>query len=83
MLEIHAGVEAEDDLGARFVDCFVKAADDAGLPDDPAFRAALRSYMQWAVSEVMSYSPKGSSVSPGLPVPQWSWDGLQAGPTTP
>jgi hemoglobin len=77
MLHIHAGTDAEEDLGGRFVQCFVKAADDAGLPDDPDFRRALRSYMEWAVSDVMSYAPRGSSVPPGLPVPRWSWDGLQ------
>src|SRR6201999_1881273 len=30
------------DLGRRFVQCFVLAADAAGLPADPEFRAALR-----------------------------------------
>jgi hemoglobin len=77
MLGIHANTGAEDDLGARFVTCFVQAADDAGLPADPEFRAALRAYMEWAVSEVLSYSPHDAKVPSGLPVPRWSWDGLQ------
>lgn len=77
MLGIHAGQGAEDDLGGRFVRCFVQAADDAGLPEDTDFRTALRSYMQWAVREVLSYSPHDSQVASGLPVPRWSWDGLQ------
>jgi hemoglobin len=68
---------AEEDLGRRF-DCFVQAIDDADLPDDPDFRAALRSYMEWAVGEVMAYSPRGSQVAPDLPIPHWSWDGRQA-----
>lgn len=76
VLAIHAGMNAEDDLGERFVRCFVQAADDADLPADPEFRTALRSYMQWAVGEVMSYSPSGSRVPVGLTVPRWSWDGL-------
>jgi hemoglobin len=78
MLAIHAGQGAEADLGARFVRCFVQAADDAGLPDDPEFRAALRSYMEWAVRNVLDYSPPGSEVPPNLAAPRWSWDGLQA-----
>src|SRR6266567_8658485 len=45
MLGIHAGQGAGEDLGARFVACFVQAADDAGLPADPDFRAAFRAYM--------------------------------------
>lgn len=77
MLGIHAGQGASEDLGARFVACFVQAADDAGLPDDPEFRASLRAYMEWAVGEVLSYSPKGTQVQAGLPVPRWGWNGLE------
>jgi hemoglobin len=77
MLGIHAGQGAELDLGDRFVTCFVQAADDAGLPGDADFREGLRSYMTWAVSEVLSYSPRDSPVPSELPVPRWSWSGLQ------
>ena len=77
MLGIHAGQGAEADLGERFVSCFVRAADDAGLPDDPRFRAGLRAYMEWAVDEVLAYSPQGSRVPDALPLPRWSWDGLE------
>jgi hemoglobin len=75
MLEMHAGTGAQDDLGPRFVDCFVNAADDAQLPEDPEFRAALRAYMEWASAEVMSYSPPGSTVPADVRVPRWGWDG--------
>ena len=76
MLEMHARMGAEPGLGDRFTACFVGAADDAGLPADPGFRAALRAYMEWAVSDVLAYDPPGSRVPPGLAVPRWSWDGL-------
>ena len=55
MLRLHAGNGDLTDLGRRFLHCFVQAQDDAGLPDDPEFRAALRAYMVWAVDEVLSY----------------------------
>jgi hemoglobin len=67
MLGIHAGQGAEADLGERFVTCFVQAADNAGLPDDPDLRAILWAYMTWAVSEVMSYAPRDSQVPAELP----------------
>jgi hemoglobin len=67
------------DLRRRFVDCFVRAAADAGLPEDPEFRAVLRAYMQWAVEEVLSYSPPEATVPVGLAMPQWSWEGLRTG----
>ncbi len=78
LLQMHAGNGDMTDLGRRFVDCFVQAADDAGLPGDRQFRAALRAYMEWAVADVLVYSPQGSVVPPGACVPRWSWDGLQA-----
>jgi hemoglobin len=77
MLGIHAGEGAPDDMGDRFEACFVQAMDDAGLPDDPELRAAMRAYMHWATREVNSYSPPGARVEPDLPMPRWSWDGLQ------
>jgi hemoglobin len=76
MLAIHANQGADDDFGERFVACFVKAADDARLPDDPGFRDALRSYMEWAVRDVLQYSPHDARVPDRLPVPRWTWDGL-------
>ena len=80
MLGLHAGTGAESDMGDRFVECFVKAADDVGLPDDPDFRRELRSYMEWAVSQVMAISPVGATVPANLSVPRWSWGGLQPVP---
>jgi len=77
MLRLHAGEEVEDDLGSRFVACFVQAAEDAGLPADPDLRAGLRAYMEWAVGEVLTYSPRDSTVPDGLLMPRWGWDGLE------
>jgi hemoglobin len=76
MLAIHAGKGAGDDYGERFVGCFMKALDDARWPNDPGLRASLRSYMEWAVREVLACSPAGSQVPSGREVPRWSWDGL-------
>lgn len=77
LLAIHAGQGMDEDLGARFVQCFVRAADDAGLADDPDFRRSLRAYMEWAVRDVLAYSPWGATVPEDLAVPRWSWDGLE------
>jgi hemoglobin len=76
MLHLHAGNGVMSDLGRRFVECFALAADDAGLPADPLFRAVLHAYMEWAVAEVLSY-PEREDVPYGAAMPRWSWDGLQ------
>jgi hemoglobin len=77
LLHMHSGNGDMGDLGRRFVDCFVAAMDDAGLPDEPAFRAALHEYMEWAVADVLAYSAVGTVVPGGVPMPHWSWDGLE------
>ena len=71
MLTMHSETGPMDDLGRRFVACFVQAMDDAGLPGDADFRAAMRAYMEWSVREVLVYAPHGSRVPPALPVPRW------------
>lgn len=75
MLEIHARQGTGDGWGERFVTCFMQAADDVGLPEDPEFRAALRAYMESAAEEVVSYAPAEAEVPRNLPVPRWSWNG--------
>ena len=76
VLQLHAGNGNMDDLGRRFVECFVEAADDAKLPADPELRAALRAYMVWAVGEVLSYPEQDAKIPTGLSMPRWTWDGL-------
>jgi hemoglobin len=76
LLRMHAGNGDMGDLGERFLDCFDRAADDAELPADPDFRAALHAYMRWAVDEVLSYSAKDAVVVPVAAMPRWGWEGL-------
>ena len=72
---MHAGNGDMSDLGTRFVDCFVRALDDAELPEDPEFREAMRGYMRWAVDNVLAHEEK-EDVGPELAMPRWGWDGL-------
>ena len=73
LMRMHSGNGDISDLGRRFVACFVAAMDDADLPADPEFRAAMRAYMVAAVDEVLSY---GDTEPPrGLAMPHWTWDG--------
>jgi hemoglobin len=82
VLHLHSGHGDMSDLGRRFVECFVGAMDDAGFPTDAEFRAALRSYMEWAVDDVLLYSAVDSTVPSGTPMPKWSWGGLQSDPAS-
>jgi hemoglobin len=77
VLQLHSGNGDMSDLGERFLRCFDRAVDDAGLPADPDFRDALHAYMRWAVDDVLSYCAEDAVVPRGAAVPRWGWDGLQ------
>ena len=79
VLRLHAGNGDMTDLGRRFVACFVAAADDAGLPDNAEFRAALSAYMEWAVGQVLAYESPDALIPVGRTLPRWDWDGLVVG----
>jgi hemoglobin len=74
---LHSGNGDMSDLGRRFAACFMLAADDAGWPDDAAFRAAIGSYIESQVDEVALSHPHDTAIPADLPVPHWSWDGAQ------
>jgi hemoglobin len=78
VLTLHCGNGDMGDLPDRFLQCFVLALDDAGLPTDPEFREAMEAYMRWAVDNVMAYSAVGAVVPSGVAMPRWGWDGPQA-----
>lgn len=77
VLRLHSGNGEIDDLGRRFLACFLLALDDAGVPDDPELRGCLHAYMAWAVGEVLVVSlVNADDVPDGAAVPRWTWDGL-------
>jgi hemoglobin len=76
MLRIHANNGSGNDFEERFLACFMAALDDVGVSEEPDLRAALSSYIQWSLADVLHYAPPDAVVSDGLGVPRWSWDGL-------
>ena len=57
----------------RFASLMSLAADDAELPADPEFRAALVGYLEWGTRLAMSNSQPGADVVQQAPVPHWGW----------
>jgi hemoglobin len=49
------------------------AADDAALPNDPEYRAALVSYLEWGTRLATYNSQPGADVVEAAPVPKWGW----------
>ena len=73
MLAHHRGLAITPDDRRRFAYLLSVAADDAGLPADPEFRAAFMGYVEWGSRLALSNSQPDASVVEHAPVPRWGW----------
>lgn len=73
MLGKHRGLEITPEQRLRFVTLLSQAADEADLPDDPEFRAAIMGYAEWGTRLALLNSKPGADVVPHAPVPHWGW----------
>ena len=73
MLAHHRNLGITPEQRLRFVTLMSRAADDADLPSDPEFRAALVGYLEWGTRLAMHNSQPGARVVEHAPVPRWGW----------
>jgi hemoglobin len=64
------GITAEQRF--RFASLMSLAADDAGLPDDPEFRAAFVGYLEWG-TRLALHNANSADAAAEAPVPRWGW----------
>jgi hemoglobin len=78
VVRLHSGNGEHEDMNDRAIDCFDAALTDVALTEDP-LRTVLHDYFAWATTTTMyRYHRSADDVPAGLPMPRWSWDGLQA-----
>ena len=73
MLGRHRGLAITPEQRLAFVTLLSRAADDAGLPADPEFRAAIMGYAEWGTRLAVHNSQPGVEVVQHAPVPRWGW----------
>ena len=73
MLAKHRGLEITSQQRLRFVTLLSRAADVAGLPDDPEFRAAIMGYAEWGTRLAVENSATDAKPVEHAPVPRWGW----------
>jgi hemoglobin len=73
MLAHHRGLGITAEQRHRFAATMSLAADDAALPDDPEFRAALVGYLEWGTRLALLNSQPDAAVVEHAPVPRWGW----------
>lgn len=73
MLAHHRGLGLTADQRFRFASLMSLAADDAGLPSDPEFRAAFVGYVEWGTRLALANSQPDAELVEHAPVPRWGW----------
>ncbi|MGI5152035.1 group II truncated hemoglobin [Plantactinospora sp. CA-294935] len=73
MLGKHLGRAISEAQRRRWVNLMTDAADEVGLPDDPEFRAAFASYLEWGTRLALQNSQPDSDPVREAPVPRWGW----------
>ncbi len=73
MLAHHRGLQITAEQRFGFASLMSRAADDAGLPADPEFRAAFVGYVEWGTRLALHNSQPSAEVAPTAPVPRWGW----------
>jgi hemoglobin len=73
MLSKHRGLHITSEQRLRFVTLLSRAADDADLPGDPEFRAAVMGYAEWGTRLAVHNSSGADDIVAHAPVPRWGW----------
>ncbi len=75
VVRMHSGNGEHQEMDERANTCFAQALDDAGLPDDPRLRSALKAYFHWATQTMSAHPGAADHVADGLALAKWTWDG--------
>jgi hemoglobin len=75
LIDVHRGLRINEAQRERFVGLYLAAADAARLPDDEAFREALRSHVEFGSRVAMqnSHARTDDELHPLREVPLWEW----------
>ncbi len=81
MIRKHVGKGISEAQRQRWVSLLLRTADEVGVPDDPEFRSAFVSYIEWGSRLAVINSQPGADPEEELPMPEWGW-GEVGGPYT-
>jgi hemoglobin len=73
IINVHRHLGITDEQKQRFVDLYLEALEEAGLPDDEPFRKAVRSHLEFGsnVAQQNSWAETDSDLHPIREVPHW------------
>jgi hemoglobin len=79
MIRKHVGRALTEQQRQHWMQLLLQCADECGVPDDPEFRSAFVSYLEWGTRLAVINSQPGADVSQEAPMPSWGW-GVVKGP---
>jgi hemoglobin len=77
IIDVHRGLNIDEEQRQRFVDLYLESLDEAGLPADQEFRDAVRSHVEFGsqVAWQNSHATTDAELHPIREVPRWTWAG--------
>jgi hemoglobin len=74
---VHRGLRITEEQRRRFVELYLAALDQVGLPDDAPFREAVRQHLEFGSRVAMqnSNATTEDELHPLREVPLWTWEG--------
>jgi hemoglobin len=77
LIDVHRELRITEPQRARFVELFLEALDEAGMPADEAFRQAVREHVEFGsqVAKQNSNATSDDELHPLREVPRWTWAG--------
>jgi hemoglobin len=77
IIDVHRHLRIAEKERKRFVELYLEALDEAGLPDDEPFREAVGEHVEFGSRVAMQNSDPGNDdeLYPLREVPRWTWPG--------
>jgi hemoglobin len=75
LIAVHRHLGIREEQRRRFVELYMAALDEAGMPDDEPFRQAVREHVEFGSRVAMqnSNAETDDELHPLREVPRWSW----------
>lgn len=75
LIEVHRHLNITDEQRDRFINAYLESLDEAGLPRDERFRAAVREHVEFGadVAQQNSQAQTDAKLHPIREVPTWTW----------
>lgn len=80
LIAVHRHLNITEEQRQRFVELYMAALDEVQMPDDEAFREAVRSHLEFGSQVAMqnSRAEGDDELHPLREVPRWTWPGDEA-----